>query len=444
MVSYEPLPDVSLTEVQPGTTLDDALPFFDNYSWRSFIALNWPAMAGAANRGKPDTTKSFRDKDEPRVWMTFKSRSEIFQPMGDAPAPWASYDGQNPCGKGFFNDKETLAAFTAFTDFNMNRFLEKVGNPLVAQNRTYVRYEVRVNPQGFDSIVKNKWYLFDHLPSPQQNESFDIGSTHVKAAWRILTKRDTPDIRKRYYTIKGAHVFDVASRKCTPQDIALVGLHIVTKTPDRKQWIWSTFEHVDNVPCLTCGPTLPTRMPYSFYDRRKPSQLIPAIEPPPVTGSNVSKNPKPMQVVRLSPIQHKTMEMNRAYWNLPEIKGSVWENYMLEMTQWPALTESGSTVITPSCGPPQSANCQSTLSNTTMETYFQGNGYSCMDCHGRSQTRGRDFVWFVTLSAFQPGVLTPADLFAGKVDTKPQPDNRFLTDPAVSELLQIFEAARAR
>ena len=31
---------------------------------------------------------------------------------------------------------------------------------------------------------------------------------------------------------------------------ALVGLHIVYKTPSRPQWIWSTFRHVDNVPEL--------------------------------------------------------------------------------------------------------------------------------------------------------------------------------------------------
>jgi hypothetical protein len=30
--------------------------------------------------------------------------------------------------------------------------------------------------------------------------------------------------------------------------VALVALHFVYKTPSRPQWIWSTFEHADNVP----------------------------------------------------------------------------------------------------------------------------------------------------------------------------------------------------
>jgi len=35
---------------------------------------------------------------------------------------------------------------------------------------------------------------------------------------------------------------------CAKADIALVGLHIMIKTHYRPQWLWSTFEQVDNVP----------------------------------------------------------------------------------------------------------------------------------------------------------------------------------------------------
>src|SRR5215468_7270540 len=54
--------------------------FFYNYSWRSFIALNWPAQIGAASRGLPDRKRAFGDTNGPRVWMTWKSRYEIFRP----------------------------------------------------------------------------------------------------------------------------------------------------------------------------------------------------------------------------------------------------------------------------------------------------------------------------------------------------------------------------
>src|SRR5262249_23558802 len=35
--------------------------------------------------------------------------------------------------------------------------------------------------------------------------------------------------------------------------VGLTGLHIVTKTPTHPQGIWSTFEHIDNVPAPQAG-----------------------------------------------------------------------------------------------------------------------------------------------------------------------------------------------
>jgi hypothetical protein len=45
--------------------------------------------------------------------------------------------------------------------------------------------------------------------------------------------------------------------------------------------------------------------------------------------------PEPMQVVRRHPIDPSTMTMNRAYWALPGVKGTVRERYMLVASQWP-------------------------------------------------------------------------------------------------------------
>ena len=220
MVSPDPIADIPITNFDPSL-------LFANYSWRSFIALNWPAKTGAANRGQPDRTKAFGDISGPRVWSTWKSRYEIFQPGGVNPSPWASYDGKNPCGDGFSNEVVTLSSFTAFGDFNQATFsLANLGNPLVAQTKLYTRYEVRMNQQEFESIVGHKWFLASNLPTANAPVPFNDGSTEVKAAWRILTPADTPAIRARYYIIPNAQVFDVASAKCATQDIALVGFHI--------------------------------------------------------------------------------------------------------------------------------------------------------------------------------------------------------------------------
>jgi hypothetical protein len=399
-----PPPTVSPTFPDLGSPDGDPEVIFNDFSWRSFVAVNWPAIVGAADRGKPDRTKTFDDAAGPRVWTTWKSRYEIFQRGGAAPSPWASYQGENPCGPGFANEVVTLHSFQPFSDFNQADLgLKKVSNPLVAQNRTYVRYEVRVNEPEFNSIVDHKWYIASNLPEQMTFVNFNIGSTAVKAAWRILTDKDTPAIRARYFVVPDAAVFDERSGKCTARDVALVGMHIVTKTENRPQWIWSSFEHVDNVPGLTSEPKPPEGVSFSFYDPNGPPKLIPDIPPPAISSSNPpdpDQLPVPMQVVRQQPISRASMKMNEAYWNLPQIKGTVWQNYMLVSTQWPTNPDPKSPdndgLPTPSGG--------YALSNTTMETYFQrdDSGASCMMCHNRANQAGRDWVMFVTSDAFAP------------------------------------------
>jgi hypothetical protein len=402
-------PTVSPTFPDLGSPNGDPEAIFNDFSWRSFVAVNWPAIVGAADRGKPDRTKDFGDAAGPRVWTTWKSRYEIFQRGGAAPSPWASYQGENPCGPGFANDVVTRHSFQPFSDFNQADIgLKKVSNPLVAQNRTYVRYEVRVNEPEFNSIVDHKWYLASNLPTKTTWVPFNIGSTAVKAAWRILTDKDTPAIRARYYVVPGAAVFDERSGKCTARDIALVGLHIVTKTEKRPQWIWSSFEHVDNVPGLTSEPKPPEGVPFSFYDPNGPATLSPEIGPRPVSSSNPpdpNQLPVPMQVVRQQPISRATMKMNEAYWNLPPIKGTVWQNYMLVSTQWPNEPQPES----PSSNGVPSESVGYAMSNTTMETYFQRDdtGATCMFCHNKANQAGRDWVMFVTTDAFSPSEPTP-------------------------------------
>ena len=418
---------------EDGTAFDPPPEFFANYSWRSFIALNWPAKAGAANRGLPDRTKAFSDVSGPRVWSTWKSRYEIFQPEGKIPAPWASYDGESPCGDGFSNEVVTLSSFTAFGDFNQATVsLDELGNPLVAQTKVYARYEVRVNQPEFDSIVGHKWFLASNLPTKAAPVPFNDGSIEVKAAWRILTSADTPAIRARYYIIPNAQVFDVASAKCTMQDIALVGFHIVAKTLNRPKWIWSSFEHVDNVPGVNTEPKPPAGIPLSFNDPNKPQVLDPPTGPSPISPTNPALvSPTAMQVVRMQPLSEASMKMNNIYWNLPEIKGTVWQNYMLVMTQWP--TNSGDPF--PLTG--------STLSNTTMETYFQDDGdgrlrLSCMQCHRVSNDNGRDFVMFVTFDAFRKDVPSPSDRFSFTIE----PGRALGDDPMIRSLVEFFKSAK--
>jgi hypothetical protein len=228
-----------------------------------------------------------------------------------------------------------------------------------------------------------------------------VGSIAVKAAWRLLTATDTPAVRARYYVVKNANVVDVAKTLaarhlvCTKSDVALIGLHIVIRTPSRPQGIWATFEHVDNVP--PAGVTEPDAkeagVPYSYFDASKPKRLWPRFGSPgtlPVSLNHPPKiDPEPTQVVRLQPIHPSTMAMSRYYWSLPGIEGTVWGHYMLVATQWPSHV----LPIDPhNDGTFFPENRDENLVNTTMETYYQDRPSSCMACHQNFNLRGSDFV----------------------------------------------------
>jgi len=134
--------------------------------------------------------------------------------------------------------------------------------------------------------------------------------------------------------------------------------------------------------------------PYSYFDPSRPEQgLWPergALETFPVSLDNPPKeDPIPMQVVRRLPLHPSTMTTNRAYWALPEIKGTVWEHYMLVATQWPTFAfpvdPHNDGVFLP-------AKLGENLANTTMETYVQDFPMSCMSCHHTFNKGGFDFV----------------------------------------------------
>src|SRR5262249_21200401 len=77
-----------------------AIAGFDDYSWRAFIAISWPAKSGV--RGTPDEAKKIGDFSDPLtkvVWATWKADYELFQKQGAAPTEWSSFDGFTPCGE---------------------------------------------------------------------------------------------------------------------------------------------------------------------------------------------------------------------------------------------------------------------------------------------------------------------------------------------------------
>jgi hypothetical protein len=394
----------------PFTTL--TIDFFDDYSWRAFVAMIWPAAKG--RRGIADEALA-PGAPAPLVFETFKSLWEVFHADGSAPsADFNGYEAasQNACRASAGFGSTVLGAFNGYDDIGQAGIGELNG-PLVAQNGRYVRYQTLYNKIAYDYIVSNRFYLRKNLPAvPSPRPAlpvlqFPYGSIAIKAAWLDL-KGFPAERRRRFYT-RSAIVKDPNSGKCSTITVGLVGLHIVQKTASRPQWIWSSFEQTDSIPLFQGGVGK-----FTFNDGT-PAPM-PAENPIPLVP--LPRQPaKPFNVLRSrnAPVHEKTALTNQRYHQL--LGGTVWKYYDLVTTQWPLLTgnqavpvpatQTGEIFFTfPGTGPGSSA--ASAYANVTMETFDQKRPeLGCMSCHNQARL-GADFLWSVLDHAWPP-TLAAAD-----------------------------------
>ena len=400
--------DVCIPDPFTALTID----FFDDYSWRAFVAMVWPAAKG--RRGVADENATVGGPG-PRVFETFKSLWEVFHADGSAPAPdFDAYEpaAQNACKAATGFGSLVVASFNGYDDIGQAGIGELTG-PLVAQNGRYVRYQTLYNKIAYDYIVSNGYYLRSRLPevpSPRPAlpvMQFPYGSIAIKAAWLDL-KGFSAEQKRRFYT-RSAIVKDANTGKCSTTKVGLVGLHIVQKTASRPQWIWSSFEQMDSVPLFQGGVGK-----FTFNDGTPGS--MPAENPVPLVP--LPREPaKPFNVLRSqrTPIHDNTARTNQRYREI--LDGTPWKYYRLVTTQWPLLTgnqavpvpatQTGEIFFTfPGTGAGSSA--ASAYANVTMETFDQTRPeLGCMSCHNQARL-GADFLWSVMDHAW-PAKLAPAD-----------------------------------
>jgi len=383
--------------------------YFDDFAWRAFLAMVWPAAPGkrgVADSGKPVSAAG------PRVFETMKSLWEVFHEDGSAPlAEFQAYDAavHNACKvRPQFGDL-VLASFSGIDDIGQAGAGELTG-PLVAQNGRYVRTQTLYNKTAFDFIVRNRYYLRSNLPkvpSPRPTTpvmDFPNGSIVLKAAWLDMEGFPAEQV-KRYYT-RSAMVRDPGAGTCSSVIVGLVGLHIVQKTPSRPQWIWSSYEQIDSVPPSRFGDPVK----FTFHDGGKtpmpaenPLALVP-LAPQPVKPFNVER---PFT----AKVHPKTELTNYQYQEL--LKDSMWQYYGIVVTQWPRLEGNQALPVPATLNGDitntfPGAGAFSAFANVAMETFDQGRPQlGCMSCHNQARLAA-DFMWSVLDHAY-PRKLAPAE-----------------------------------
>jgi hypothetical protein len=396
--------DVCIPDGFPGIALD----YFDDYSWRAFVALAWPAAPG--RRGVPASSKAI-GAGGPRVFETYKPLWEIFHADGSAPAiGFNGYDAAaaNPCAATTQFGDVTIGSASGIDDIGQAG-IGVLDRPLVAQNGRYVRTLTLFNQIAFDHIVRNRLFLraaLPPVPSPRPDRpviDFPIGSVAIKSAWIDVADLPAPLV-KRFYT-RTALVKRAAGSGCGRATIGLIGLHVAQKTPSRPQWIWSSFEQVDAVPPKWAD------WPGSFALNDATGAAMP--EQNPLSLTPLAPEPvRPYNVARAAdaPILTATELTSYGYRHL--LAGTPWQYYRLIVTQWPRLEGNqadpiparvdGSVENTfPGVG------AFSAFANVTMETFDQkGVQLGCMSCHNRARMT-TDFMWSVFDHAYPPR-LAPA------------------------------------
>ena len=326
-------------ELMPAQQLSDPNPAMNNpdkVAWDLFVELNRPALEG--KRGVPDPNKKHGDPGL-RVWETWKQTStpgnDVFRKKGAKPEEWDTPQTKTNEGKPrkvFSLPKSEVirlldAPAMKSAEAGLDKQLSKT--PVLNDNAQ----ESKINQPGFDFIVREGLYSLDgqeKFRETGRKVEFPVGTINVKAAWRQFTPEEIKAGKPaRYYTAE--------------QDgkvWGLTGFHITSK--DIPNWLWATFEHVDNPP-----PEIPDLDRYTEFlnPRQSPS-------PPPTEYSveqRLRKVPEPL-------------------------RNTYWQNYVLRGTQVDFVDSMGNSTL---------------LANTQLENGMQLTA-SCIGCHSRS-TRGDRF-----------------------------------------------------
>jgi hypothetical protein len=389
---------------------------FDFFSWLTFIALNKPAdnktdivSAGGA------TKAAWEDPGN------FKQLGEVMQAGGAEPQTWGERSRPHECEVPYQAEKKASGGDPIIFYMTEESFDQPFkSGPLIDQNGHFALFDILMNHDMYNFIKDN------HLYSKQGQRQFQkevifasgvnsiqdpvtkeitkpgqVGSIMLKVSWRILDKNKDAAVFGKYHRVR-ALVYHAAEGKSPahcdkPVDLGLIGMHIVHKTVDRKQWVWTSFEHIDNVPEQQDVDTNHLGSPsFAFFDAKNPRKPINQLPPRPWKAEDLQK-PFPegfkSQIARVIPLTQEVKFFNRRFQAL--LGGGVWKNYMLVSTQWPsgnpescARVDTDSPIIAKKQPDFTCAAAPTYLANSTLETFSQGSiplaSSSCMSCHNNA------------------------------------------------------------
>ena len=388
---------------------------FDLNAWQMFLALNWPTNDQGKAAPKLEDT-SFG----PPHWTLWHNSSAIFQDNGAPPAACGKsiaalgltttrdlalpvsrgLPAFHPAANAAVNPRTTrlLGVISAVGELNAANLggdiQQAFTGPLIDQNGNFVFYEIMIDPNEVAYLCDHKLYNINgevaftkaggkvDMPTGHPAQDWS-GATELKFAWKVLEPgKDDPS---RFF-VEDALIIDQGPDGKPVQrsvKVGLVGLHIAHKSETSPQWIWATFEQVDN---LDVDPIVHPKLHASFNDPNCPicaTNIQPVAETD-ANGKSTGIYPRiPVQAARTIPIPADKVALNAQVAAALGKRKSVWQYYQLIDTQWPTVPSAApaawdSGLAQAVANKPGGDPTPVFLTNITMETYFQsGNQPAC-------------------------------------------------------------------
>ena len=246
------------TEVNNEPNPDDC--DFYRFAWQEFIQL---LKQDEATGGSS-------------VFLTWPNDTVLFPPTG-APPAWST-QAQGASGRQLNKAGGLVLAGQATGDEALGDHVDEAAtlSPLVDPNGNLSYFQILVNKWEYEYIANQANYPSGEVyelykeqcfnskdPNPPDNgNGIDLppndlnsnNSVELKMAWRVLNEAEQTELAGKMLIVPG-----VVGDDSTSATVGLAGLHITTKTPDNKDWVWATFEHVYNDP--DCQPWPPADKP---------------------------------------------------------------------------------------------------------------------------------------------------------------------------------------
>ena len=272
---------------------------------------------------------------------------------------------------------------------------------LVDQNGRSVYYITHMDPVYF--AFTQKYFGPKNYQKAAPTLDYPIVATVLKTSWRIVQPgEDTGNFYTTTATIsllendpQNPGKLKVSGKTQSGVKVALVGVHVVGVIKDHPEFVWATFEQLNNVPFLPPGMDPHSSDPvsaqsYTFYKGGTPanaSNYLPKTESIDAATQVISPITNVFQefkyggatpASRIADIDSINANFQNTIKGMsPKVIDPVFANYRLNGSTWLLAG-----TLKPGDGDmAQDAIGSIDLDNATMETFVQNEGTNCFTCH---------------------------------------------------------------